>query len=699
MEFLTGEEFVPKTRRRGVPRKNKERTSGARRGMDREFIAWDGEGWTDHVCADPEECENHDGKCKHHYYLFGASDGAYVSGESLSTKQCFDLLVSAKTRNPDALHVSFSFKYDVDMILRDLGPAAMRYLMKNGKMKWHGYWIEVLPGKWFQVSKDGVGVRVYDIFSFFAMSFVKALELWNVGTTSQIERIAKVKGERSEFTLQSLETQVIPYWREELELLAELAERLRSVLHSAGIRPAMWHGPGAVANYLFKREKTSMCMPDYDDIPEGVKDASQFAYAGGRFEAFRIGFYDGPIYSADINSAYPYAMSLLPDMATGVWIHYKDFPGRGELDGARVGLFHVRYSYSPEWKRSIAYDGFPGVAHYRYPKSGTVHFRNESPGTWVHLPEFVNMLGQYEAGMFSVFVVEESWIYVDDGTSPFAWVAEIYEQRKAWKDDKSYGPDGNPAQLAAKLGINSLYGKLAQRVGGKNGKPTWHNLEMAGHITSTCRAMLYQGSWRQHASLVAYQTDGIYSTEPMRNLPNGLGEQLGQWEADCFSGMLHLQSGVYWLRDMHGNWLRPKSRGVPQQHMDFEKAKESLSRGVALKVEQTQFIRFGLADMRRAGFRNWRTWQKNTKEFTFGGEGIGSSGKRIHIAESCKECAQGYGHDETLHTLMLSPKGFPWKNGQKQESAAHYLPWRHIGTKPDSYDDKNMRSGWGDTDE
>jgi hypothetical protein len=693
--FLEDEDFAPRTPRK--PRKNLRRTSGAKRGEDREFIAWDGEGWTEHVCEDSSKCKNHSGKCKHHYYLFGASSGDYVSARSLSTTDCFDVMVAAKRNNPDAVHVSFSFKYDIDMIMRDIPPAGMRYIMKHNRMKWKGYRLEVLPGKWFQVTKDDTTIRIYDLFSFFACSFVKALEGWHVGTAEQLERIKSGKDLRGSFTLESLEDDVIPYWREELHLLAALAERLREVLYSADIRPAMWHGPGAVANYLFKQYKTDLVMPDYDSIESGVLDAGQVAYAGGRFEAFRIGFYDGPIYSADINSAYPYAMSLLPDMATGTWIHTTGLCDMSELEGIRVGMFHVRYSYSPEWKQRLVYSGFPGTGHYRYPTSGTVHFRHNNPGVWMHLPEFTNLLEQHRLGMVDMDVLE-AWLYVDDGTSPFEWVKEIYLQRQEWKRA------GNPAQLAAKLGINSLYGKLAQRVGGKDGKPRWHNLEMAGHITSTCRAMLYQASWRQYSDLVAYQTDGIYSTSPLASLPNGAGTNLGQWEVEEYSAMLHLQSGVYWLRDMDGNWLRPKSRGVPQQHMDFQNAMDSLFNKTPLVVEQTQFIRFGLANMRREGLRTWRTWQTNKKDFSFGGESaeqtnIATAGKRIHVKQKCPECAQGIGHHEGLHTLMLAPKGYPRRNGQVTESAPHHLPWRNLGQAVDNKTTVDMLERWGDSDE
>lgn len=699
--FLEDDEFVPRSTPR-KPRKNASRTSGAKRGEDREFVAWDGEGWTEHVCVslikgkpdDKSQCKNGRGNCKHHYYLFGCSLGIRVDGYSLSTMQCLETMVTAKRADKDALHVAFSFKYDIDMILRDVPPAGMRFLMRNNRMKWRGYHLEVLPGKWFQVGKDGTTIRIYDLFAFFADSFVRALEKWGVGTEVELDDIRRGKGERSNFTLGNLESDVIPYWATELRLLALLAERLRSILYSAGIRPAMWHGPGAVANFLFKHYKSELSMPAYEDVPSGVLDAGQFAYAGGRFEAFKIGFHDGPIYSADINSAYPYAMSLLPNMATGVWVHHVGMPDMRELDETRVGMFHVRYRYSHEWKRAIVYDGFPGAAHYRYATSGTVHYRHETPGVWMHLPEFRNLLEQAQLGMFSQFDVLAAWMYIDDGTYPYAWVGDIYEQRREWKRA------GNAAEMAAKLGINSLYGKLAQRIGGRDGKPRWHNLEMAGHITSTCRAMLYDASWRQHSSIVAYQTDGIYSTAPLTFLPNGEGNNLGEWECDTYSGMLHLQSGVYWLRDSDGNWLRPKSRGVPQQHMDFGRAMASLESSSPLQVEQQQFIRFGLADMRRGGLRYWRTWQRNTKDFSFGGDGIGSSGKRLHIEKSCKECTQGIGRHEGLHTLMLSPKGFPrWKDGSKKESAPHHLPWRTLGQAVENKTQTDMLERWGDTDE
>lgn len=682
--FFTDGEFISRRARSGSKR------SGHVRMESRPFIGWDGEGWTKHVCGNPDSCTNRNGNCKHHYYLYGASSGEYISGSSLGTTDCFDLMLECARGNPDSIHVGFSFKYDLDMMFRDIQPGAVRYLIKNNHMKWQGYYLEVLPGKWIQVTRDGTTCRIYDLFSFFACSFVKALEMWHVGTQIQRDAILSGKNQRGTFTLENLETDVIPYWRKELDLLVQLADSLRDILYSAGIRPQRWHGPGAVADYLFREYKTKLTLPEY--TPEPVLDAGQYAYAGGRFEAFRIGLYDGPIFSADINSAYPYAMSRLPNLATGAWIHYDGMPPEDVLQHSRMGLHHVRYVYGPEANRAIAYGGMPAGAHYRYPTSGTIHFRNRNPGVWIHQPEFSNLLQQYRMGLFSKFDVMESWVFVDDGTYPFAWIRDIYQQRREWK------AAGNPAQLAAKLGINSLYGKLAQRVGGKQGQPTWHNLEWAGHITATCRAMLYEASWQQYQDIVAYETDGIYSLAPMEGLGTNIGNELGQWEVKEYSGILYLQSGVYWLRDMQGRWQKPKTRGIPQQHMDFSKAYAALVNNESLKVSQNQFMRFGISDMRRDGMRVWRTWQVNEKEFSFGGDGLGSAGKRIHISKSCKECAQGYGRHETLHTMMLSPKGYKVVDGIARESAPHYLPWRKIGTESVNTAKSTVLKRWGDVD-
>ncbi len=53
------------------------------------------------------------------------------------------------------------------------------------------------------------------------------------------------------------------------------------------------------------------------NLKDEIKLAAQYAYFGGRFETFKIGRYKGPVYSLDINSAYPFAISQLPNLNAG----------------------------------------------------------------------------------------------------------------------------------------------------------------------------------------------------------------------------------------------------------------------------------------------------------------------------------------------------------------------------------------------
>jgi len=94
--------------------------------------------------------------------------------------------------------------------------------------------------------------------------------------------------------------------------------------------------------------------------------------------------------------------------------------------------------------------------------------------------------------------------------------------------------DGNPAQVALKLCMNSMYGKLAQRIGWdpiNRRLPPWHQLEWAGWVTSYTRAKLFNMLRRiPFKHLIAVETDGIYTTMNPARLGIEHSETLGGWE-------------------------------------------------------------------------------------------------------------------------------------------------------------------------
>lgn len=214
--------------------------------MTRPFVAWDGEG-----------VDNPDGT--HNYVLFGSSTGHYIQGEELRTVDYLDTLLRCEFDNPDAIHVGFAFGYDSEMILRDLPEIALRQLFLHNWIYWGRYRIEYIRGKYFQVGARFAGrnlsIRVWDIFSFFHVSFVAAVKDY-LGDVPGMAEIEKGKRARGTFTYDQVEGFVKPYWQSELSITVQLADKLRDLLHQADIRLTRWHGPGALVSYMFREEKS-----------------------------------------------------------------------------------------------------------------------------------------------------------------------------------------------------------------------------------------------------------------------------------------------------------------------------------------------------------------------------------------------------------------------------------------------------------
>ena len=594
----------------------------------RPFVAWDGEG-----VKDGDEFP---------YSLFGSSLGWRVQALNLTTLDCLELMMETERACPEAIHFGFAFGYDVNMILRELPLPQLINLRAYNRTRFENFSIEYIPRKWFQVGHGRRGhrttIRIFDVFSFFNQGLAPVLKKYGIGSSEQLARIESGKGERPNFIYEDITTDIEPYWETELDLMVRLMDFFRGVLHEAGIYINSWHGPGAIASYLLRSHNAG----DYMDrgINEEISFASRVAYIGGRFQPFKAGYHEGRIYSADINSAYPYSHSRLPNLSTGKWVREFGFPGRHPGD-VRLGLYRISYR-APYSAKAMP------LPHRD--NDGSVTFPNATDG-WFHAAEAGMVYGDPNAEF------HEAWVYEDDGTYPFDWIEDLYLARLELQRQ------GNPVQLAFKLGPNSLYGQVAQRAGWERtkGPPKWHQLEWAGAITSECRSMVYSAARSIGNGLVSIDTDGVLSTRPFPELPNGAGTRLGQWKTTTYTGLLYIQNGIYWLRDEEGNWLPPKSRGIPRKKLDFNAVFPIIQRNEDLEISQHMFIGYGLA--LRGRMHEWRKWKDEPRKISFGG-----TGKSIHALRSCGACRRGYGYAEALHPLVSVPP-------KHIQSTPHYLPW------------------------
>jgi hypothetical protein len=624
-------------------RKNSRYKSSAN--ATKEFIAWDGEETRD------------EGYC-----LFGNSKGLYLRRPRLGTEEMLELIIETGRQHPNKFHVGFAFYYDVNQILKDIGKMRIAVLHKTGRVTWHGYTIEHIPHKIFTVSKfdDETGkrirVRIDDCFTYFRSRFDKALRKYKVGTDSELAEITAGKDEREFFLWKNIDV-IESYWRKELRLLVDLMNVIRGDVNAAGFFIGQWHGPGALASYALKEHG----MQEYKKkTPEEILLAVLSAYSAGWFERFKVGIHTGPIYTADINSAYVHAISLLPNLAEGDWEHVID-PSPDKVFTTRFALYYIKLKGGFQDFLASAH-GVPMPLPLR-DKHGVINHPSNAEG-WYWAPEAALVAGRDDVE------ITEAWVFHDDGSYPFAWVAKDYEHRLLLQQL------GNPAEKVIKWMLASLYGRQAQRVGWNEQTlepPPWHQLEWAGYITSYCRSMCYRAAMdvAVRGGLVSIDTDGVISTVPFREefLQNGIGEGLGQWKLEEFAGMIYIQNGIYWFIGKDGQWVEPKLRGMPKEQVkDERKVLEALAGSGKIVLKKNSFIGYGQA--LNTDWKRWRTWE--TKEHVID---INYSGKRQHLGVTCRACKAGYNMLECLHDLApVIPENvvsvshdLPWMNPKKVE--------------------------------
>ncbi len=469
-----------------------------------QFVAFDGEGYN--------------GK----FVLLGNSLGERISNpDGLPTIDCLSFLATGYSI--PTKRIFFSFSYDVNNILRDIPDDQLELLLKGRVVEWEGFKIHYIPSKIFSVN----GYKYYDVFSFFATSFINVVGLM-LGPDAVTESLLEGKKARGTFETWDLD-KLIAYNDEELTLLIQIMDKLRKAFQDIDVYITEWYGPGAVAKYWLKNKGVK---------PEPIKDfdllnALNGAYYGGRFEQISLGTFKN-VFEYDIRSAYPAVMAEMPYFTNwrkvekfeplhpySVW--YAEFDLREDASNGNLGFLPLPMRTK---------DGricFPLVGKGWYWYSELKLVREFFPNAKI----------TYHRG------------YIASGKDrPFNWVRELYNYRRELK------ANGNLSQYAIKVGLNSLYGKTAQRVGNNE----HFNLAWAGYITSSVRSALARVGYQNGSEkIIGFATDALFSTEKL-NVP--LSEELGDWEESSFDSGTFFQSGIYRLQN-NGKEPIDRYRGSP----------------------------------------------------------------------------------------------------------------------------------------
>lgn len=596
--------------------KSGRRLSNFRRG---EFIAWDGEGinssYIDALSI------------RQDYILLANSLGGLITKHSgLSTLSCLDFLCKTALDHPKAIHVIYGGSYDVNMMLRDVPRSDIDRLFHSGfsdnAIQFGRYLLQYVPFKAFHVRrlrnvkkpymlKGGkwvldvdVQLTLWDVIGFFQSTFETAAKNWLSVSDDPI--LSEGKADRANFDKWPLE-KIIAYNNRELELLCQLMTALRNSCQDIGLELKRWDGAGSIASAMFQKHeiKKSLCS-----LPVQVEEASRYAYFGGRIELIKFGHERSTVHYYDINSAYPSALVKLPSLAHGEW---REIPA-GNFDIRKLpplSLLRVSWCFN---------DGLPFYPFpYRSKDQNKLLFPREGRG-WVWLPEAIAAVNNRFA-----FSVEKIYSFFPQPLAPFRFVHEYYEQRRKLIASNKKGG----AEKVIKLGLNSLYGKLAQHVGyneetGK--KPPYHNIALAGWITSHTRAQLFDAAMKAPESVISFCTDGIFS-ESALNVLTSSTKELGFWEHEYYDEFVSVQAGVYFAR--RGETWYVKMRGFdkikPEDCINFlarlDVAWRRKSR--AVYCPSTRFITAKSALISDEWWARWLTWHKINED--------GIEGRKLEI--------------------------------------------------------------------
>lgn len=351
----------------------------------------------------------------------------------------------------------------------------------------------------------------------------------------------------------------------------DVAESIDGALGRAGL-PRHWRdGTGRVAGATLDRI-TGKNLAIVSDTPMVLARAINTAYVGGRITIHQTGRYES-ITQVDMNSAYPYAMTMLPTLEGATW--------------------HRRRWYDPEeeyglWR--VTWDVPKGAVSGPFPvrtKNNQIIYPLVGEGWYwgVEVHAAIEIYGSMIEPIdgFAVRPMTQE--------KPFATLGDYYQQRKQMKREGDAA-----AAHVAKLGLTATYGRLAQAVQ-HNGKPgRWGSLTLAGLTTATVRAHMSRVLWEYETKAVAIATDSLTVDGQLDLIAS---DKLGGWSIKTGGNALMLPSGVF--RVETGDAAMDRVSGVERARsllIDWDAIYDgwdALGLALSYRVAMPMFIGLGIA--------------------------------------------------------------------------------------------------------
>lgn len=454
-------------------------------------------------------------------------------GEALRTRHVLRFLVTQlNTRR--GRPVIFAGTYDLNVWLWEW-PRELVARLASGPVRRGAWRVEWIPRHHVTISwlrprpgdprRRRQTVTIWDVWGFYQSSLVAAAKDWQVPVPEEVVLGKQQRAQLGDWSAPA----VAAYAQREANVLATLMNGLRDAFHSVGLQPSRWGGPGSVAGEWLAGLRIDAALRDL--APDEVHAAAACAYFGGRVDLAAWGALAGPLYQYDLNSAYPDAARTCPDLSRARWRYGAGEPPDWPPD--HFALVHVRWRVTAEYRRLGPTRPVWRPLPWRT-RSGRILWPSEGAG-WYWWPE-VAAAREWKHAEIEI----DAW-WAPRGRlalpllEPISALAAARLQLKA---------AGHPGAKAAKLVLNSLYGKFAQRRTRRPfdvAPPRFRSWLWAGWITALTRARLSHELAGHGSVVVSALTDSLLARRP---LPLQPGDGLGQWSLREWAHGVQLGAGV-----------------------------------------------------------------------------------------------------------------------------------------------------------
>ena len=467
----------------------------------------------------------------------------------------------------------YNLSYDAEVILKLLPENILKQYKwrKELRFQYKKYKIHYIDRKKLTISKGKHSVSCYDIAQYYDKQPLNvASESIGISLDQEYLELKKKRAEFSRFYYSRHKRQIRAYCIEDCRLTKELSQHWIATFKTVfGFYPNNWISAGYLAEKVLVNN--DIPIPLFNELPYTLQELARNSFYGGRFELIKRG-YIGECYLYDLNSAYPYALTKLPDIINGMWFESKKIHSK-----ATLGFFFIEANVSDKVKIAP----FPFVK-----KNRTICYPSGKFRTYVTLDELQMVKGDSNIE----YKIIESWQFIPkkNCTYPFKYFIEKqYYKRLELKQNN------NPLEKAIKIVLNSIYGKMAQRTNNVIGN--LFNPVIASYITGFTRRQLYDFTKKNKLDnhVVAYATDSVAC---QKKIPNLDSKMLGEMKLDkSATDVIFLSNGFYLFNKVWKNRGIgfDKERKIEIEHLGT-KVKKDGQLYIGVKSTRTTHIKSGI---------------------------------------------------------------------------------------------------------